>query len=322
MIRGDVELGQHSHVGMVRTENQDFFGYWEPEDDSTFETKGRLVVVCDGMGGHSGGEIASRLAVKTLIESYQASTGPIAETLRAAIEAANAAVWGEGDVKPDLRGMGTTCTALVHLRDTVYFGQVGDSRAYLIRGGAIKQMTKDHSLVQQLVDEGLLHPSEMESHPDKNVILRSMGVKPQVDADVSHIPIAVGDVFLLCSDGLSGLVSDPEMLQLVQAGALNGANMREICEMLVERANQYGGHDNVTVQLVKILSTSGAAAPPAPPPAPPPMALPATQPSMPVPRIEGDAAGADGLQRFLMGLVAGIIVGAGLTAVLMTALGD
>jgi len=235
-------------------------------------------------------------------------------------------------------------TAVVHRRDTVFFGQVGDSRAYLIRGGAMKQMTKDHSLVQQLVDEGLLHPSEMESHPDKNVILRSLGVKPQVDADVSHIPIADGDMFLLCSDGLSGLVTDPEMLQIVQAGVLNGAGMREICQHLVDRANAYGGHDNITVQLFKVLSTTSATTDTTPresvtqqftpeqvqasidqaraqagggPP------LPATQPSMPIPSIDGGggAGGDDGLRKFLMGVVAGLIVGAGLTAVLMAALG-
>src|SRR5690606_3392219 len=154
----------------------------------------------------------------------------VAEALRLAIERANAAVYAEGTRQPELRGMGTTVTALVHRRDMVYFGQVGDSRAYLIRGSAMKQMTKDHSLVQQLVDEGLLDASEMESHPDKNVILRSLGVKPEVEADVSHIPIAANDLFLLCSDGLSGLVTDDEMLRIVQAGQLNGGNLRQVAE--------------------------------------------------------------------------------------------
>ena len=206
-IREDVELGQHSHVGMARTENQDFFGYWEPDDDREFDLRGRLAVVCDGMGGHSGGEIASRMAVKAIIEAYKSSSEEnVSEALRAAIESANRTVYGEGVRLKELAGMGTTVTTVVQRRDMVYFGQVGDSRAYLIRGGQMKQMTKDHSLVQQLVDEGLLEASEMESHPDKNVILRSLGVKPQVDVDVSHIPIAASDLFLLCSDGLSGLV--------------------------------------------------------------------------------------------------------------------
>src|SRR5262245_41286514 len=157
---------------MARTENQDFFGYWEPDEDREFDLKGRLVVVCDGMGGHAGGEIASRFSVQTIIEVYKKdSSGNVEEALRAAIEAANAAIQREGHKEPKLAGMGSTCTALVHRRDMVYFGQVGDSRGYLIRNGKIKQMTKDHSLVQELVDQGLIDKSEMESHPDKNVIL-------------------------------------------------------------------------------------------------------------------------------------------------------
>ena len=258
-IRDDIDLGQHSHVGMARTANEDFFGYWEPDDDRTYDLKGRLVVVCDGMGGHTGGEIASRLAVKTVIEAYQSDPSDnVAEALRNSVEKANATVYGEGIRQPELKGMGTTVTALVQRRDMVYFGQVGDSRAYLIRGGQMKQMTKDHSLVQQLVDEGLLEASEMENHPDKNVILRSLGVKPQVDVDVSHIPVAASDTFLLCSDGLSGLVSDEKMNRIVSEGLQGGLSLRQVCERLVDEANAAGGHDNITVQLLRVKRTATA----------------------------------------------------------------
>jgi serine/threonine protein phosphatase PrpC len=256
-IRDDVEIGQHSHVGMARTENQDFFGYWEPDDDRSFDLKGRLAVVCDGMGGHSGGEIASRIAVKAIIENYeQSESDNIVESLRLAIEYANATVHGEGVRVPELMGMGTTVTAVVQRREMVYFGQVGDSRAYLIRAGQMKQMTKDHSLVQQLVDEGLLDASEMETHPDKNVILRSLGVKPEVEVDVSHIPIADQDMFLICSDGLSGLITDAEMLEIVLKGG--AGSLRAICEELVDAANNAGGHDNITVQIIRINQTASA----------------------------------------------------------------
>ncbi|MBI3725788.1 Stp1/IreP family PP2C-type Ser/Thr phosphatase [bacterium] len=255
-IRDDITLGQHSHVGMVRTENQDFFGFWEPDDDREFDLKGRIVVVCDGMGGHAGGEIASRLAVQTVLSEYQKDDcANIQETLRKAIERANAAIYKEAQREAKLMGMGSTCTTLVHRRDMVYFGQVGDSRCYLIRNGKIKQMTKDHSLVQELVDQGLLDKSEMESHPDKNVILRSMGVKPTVEADVSYIPAAVGDIYLLCSDGLSGPVSEQEMLGIVQA---SDGDLRAASERLIELANRYGGFDNITVQLVKVNRTDTA----------------------------------------------------------------
>lgn len=256
-IRSDIELGQHSHVGMARTENQDFFGYWESDDDREFDLRGRLAVVCDGMGGHSGGEIASRMAVQAIIDNYKASAADnISEALRHAIEEANRVVYAEGVRLKELAGMGTTVTAVVQRREMVYFGQVGDSRAYLIRGGQMKQMTKDHSLVQQLVDEGLLEESEMENHPDKNVILRSLGVKPEVEVDVSHIPIAKGDVFLVCSDGLSGLVTNEEILQVYLAGERSGKSLRGICEELIDRANAAGGHDNSTVQLLKIKETA------------------------------------------------------------------
>lgn len=256
-IREDVELGQHSHVGMARTENQDFFGYWESDDDREFDLRGRLAVVCDGMGGHSGGEIASRMAVEAIIDNYKASEADnVSEALRHAIETANRTVYGEGVRLKELAGMGTTVTAIVQRREMVYFGQVGDSRAYLIRGGQMKQMTKDHSLVQQLVDEGLLEESEMENHPDKNVILRSLGVKPEVDVDVSHIPIATGDAFLVCSDGLTGLVSNNEILKVFLDGERTGKSLRAICEELIDRANAAGGHDNSTVQLLKINKTA------------------------------------------------------------------
>lgn len=256
-IRSDIELGQHSHVGMARTENQDFFGYWESDDDREFDLRGRLAVVCDGMGGHSGGEIASRMAVQAIIDNYKASEADnISEALRSAIETANRVVYAEGVRLKELAGMGTTVTAVVQRREMVYFGQVGDSRAYLIRGGQMKQMTKDHSLVQQLVDEGLLEESEMENHPDKNVILRSLGVKPEVEVDVSHIPIAPGDVFLICSDGLSGLVSNEDILQAYRQGSREGKSLRAICEQLIDMANAAGGHDNSTVQLLKIKDTA------------------------------------------------------------------
>jgi hypothetical protein len=125
----------------------------------------------------------------------------------------------------------------------------------LIRNGKIKQMTKDHSLVQELVDQGLLDKSEMESHPDKNVILRSLGVKPQVEVDVSYVPVSVGDVYLICSDGLSGPVSEQEMLAIVQA---TDGDLRQASERLIELANKYGGFDNITVQLVKVANTETA----------------------------------------------------------------
>ena len=252
----DINIGQHTHVGMSRTRNEDFLGVWEPTEPTQLEARGRLLVVCDGMGGHNGGEIASRLAVKTILETYRDSAhADPTEGLRESVMRANAEVYAEAQ-KPGnrekLKGMGTTVTALVHRGDAIYLAQVGDSRAYLIRDNAIQQLTKDHSLVQQLVDEGLLAAEEMESHPDKNVILRSLGVKPDVEVDLSQATSQPGDTYLLCSDGLSGLVSSDELLGIVSAGLGQGTDLSAVCESLVERANSYGGHDNVTVQLLHL----------------------------------------------------------------------
>lgn len=337
-IREDIILGQHSHVGMARTANEDFFGYWESDDDRLFDLKGRLAVVCDGMGGHAGGEIASRLAVKTLIETYEKDpSDDVMDSLRRSIEKANSTVYNEG-LKPQntkLKGMGSTLTCVVQRRELIYFGQVGDSRCYLIRRGQIQQMTKDHSLVQQLVDEGLLDKSEMENHPDKNVILRSLGVKPSVDVDISYVAAEVGDVYLLCSDGLSGLVAEQEMLNIINTALKNGVkDLRKVCEQLVDLANKYGGHDNITVQLLQVVSTDsgktdtapketvtqsfsqdevaasiakaradaaarGKSPPPpkadaAAAPAAAPMAIPATTPAMPIPTLAETPKAASG----------------------------
>lgn len=335
---------------MARTANEDFFGYWEPDDDRAFDLKGRLVVVCDGMGGHIGGEIASRMAVKECISFYESSpSDDIVDNLRKSVERANAAVHGEARKQPELMGMGTTCTAMVHRRGVVYFGQVGDSRAYLLRGGAMKQMTKDHSLVQQLVDEGLLDESEMETHPDKNVILRSLGVKPEVEVDVSHVPIINDDLLLLCSDGLSGLVSDAEMLAIVNKGLADGGKLRQICESLIDAANAAGGHDNITVQILRVKTTESATTDTTPPetvtqsftpdevqesiakaraeaqargetpkPKPKPAAAStaSTDPMMPVPTVEAPAssgaAAAGGAGGLAIVLVLGLVLGLGI----------
>ncbi len=250
VVRDDIVFGSVSHVGMERTENQDFCGYYEPDDDNTLELKGRLFVVCDGMGGHAGGEIASRMGVEKIVECYYSDPGSnTIEAIKHAIEASSRNVWDKAQEQPALRGMGSTSVVMALKNNMAYFGHVGDSRAYIIRAGKIEQITKDHSLVQQMVDEGLLEASEMENHPDKNVILRSMGVKPEVDVDILYHPVEAGDIYLLCTDGLSGLVSDEEILNITLA---NEANPQEACQRLVDLANAYGGYDNTTVQIIRV----------------------------------------------------------------------
>lgn len=250
--RSDVLVGNLTHVGMERSENQDYYGYYEPESDEDFDLHGRLIIVCDGMGGHAGGERASRLAVEAMKETYSADkSGNLAEALRNAIAKANRAVWDEAVQKPELKGMGSTAVAIVVKHGTAWVGHVGDSRCYLVRDGQLHHLTKDHSLVQQMVEEGLLRAEDMESHPDKNVILRSMGVKPEVEVDVAEMQYQVGDIFVLSSDGLTGLVSDEECRQIVLA---HKDRPMEACQKLVDLANQYGGYDNITVQICRVMS--------------------------------------------------------------------
>jgi protein phosphatase len=265
-VRPDAQLGQFTHVGMVRTENQDALGYWEPEDDAEFERKGRLVVVCDGMGGVKGGRLAADLAIETILHFIRLDDGDeLGRALWSSIRAANSAVYRRSIEKgaDDLRGMGTTVTAIIHQGAQVYFGHVGDSRTYLIREGNLQQMTEDHSVVQQLVSEGKLDPAEAAAHEDRNELLRCLGPKPEVEVDVSYAECQPGDSYLLCSDGLTNYVSDEQILAIVQAGEHFGYDLDTVCKQLVDLANASGGHDNTTVQILRLVEPSEQAEDPA-----------------------------------------------------------
>ncbi|MGA7614044.1 MAG: Stp1/IreP family PP2C-type Ser/Thr phosphatase [Thermoanaerobaculia bacterium] len=250
-----VRAVQQTDVGRVRTENQDF-AILSGEDEVT-PTKGRLMVVADGMGGHRGGATASRLAADTIKRQYLASDSTdVALALRAALESANGAIFAEAQRNPDLRGMGTTCSALVVQENRAYIAHVGDSRVYLVRDSEIRQLTQDHSLVATMVREGLLTAQEAEVHPRRNVLQRSMGVAAEIEIDV-YDPFSVqpGDTFILCSDGLHGLVKEEEMKE-VAALAIDQAAAE-----LLRRALDRGAPDNVTLIVARVeeegtLSTS------------------------------------------------------------------
>jgi protein phosphatase len=237
---------------MERSVNQDYYGYYEPEDDAEYARRGRLIVVCDGMGGHAGGEVASQLAVNTIINSYRQSSGDVGQALKAAIEEANRAIWDKATAESGLKGMGTTAVGIVLKDGLFYAAHVGDSRCYLVRDNQLHHVTLDHSLVQQMVNEGLLRPEDMENHPEKNVILRSLGVKPEVEVELQPPqPFQVDDIFLLSSDGLTGLVSDQECFQVAM---MQRDNPMQACAQLIDLANKYGGYDNITVQMVRIMA--------------------------------------------------------------------
>jgi PPM family protein phosphatase len=221
-----------------------------------------LYVVCDGMGGHAGGETASRLAVQTvekeLISVRLRTDDPfaggaasddkrLADALQEAIEGACSVVFRTSRNQPELQGMGTTCIALLLHGDAAIVGHVGDSRAYLVREGGIRQLTEDHSLVNEQVRAGLLTPDEAKHSRLRNIITRSVGFEEDVVVDVAGFESRPGDRFLLCSDGLSNLVETEE----IRITLASERDPTEVCKSLVGLANERGGDDNVTVIAVE-----------------------------------------------------------------------
>lgn len=246
-------------VGRRRSGNEDSYDIWVSDGSGVEHAADTLIVVCDGMGGSNAGEVASRMAAETVVRVFTEDTsGDAARALGRAIEIANDEVHEHGRSRVDLNGMGTTCTAIALKGDEVSFGHVGDSRAYLIRNGRIRQITADHSLVAQLVARGQITPAEAKTDPRRNVVTRSVGVGPTVDVDAEHMPepLEVGDTLLICSDGLHGQVTDDEMAELASGESLDRA-----CRELIALANDRGGPDNITVVLARLESDDPEDAP-------------------------------------------------------------
>jgi len=202
-----------------------------------------LFAVADGMGGAQAGEIASKLAATVLEDTDSGSlSGP--ERVASLIQEANRRVHERSNTDPATSGMGTTMTVALVESDGVVIGHVGDSRAYLVRDGGIEQITEDHSLVNELVKTGRLSSGEAETHPQRSVITRAVGTDPDVDVDSFIVDARAGDVFLLCSDGLTDMVSDDEILAAVQE---HRNDLKRLTKALVSAANRGGGEDNITV---------------------------------------------------------------------------
>ena len=223
--------------GRVRRRNEDAFVVDPP-----------LFAVADGMGGAQAGEVASRLAATAFREYREADELAPEERVQAIIKEANRRIYDRARVDSQVSGMGTTVTAALLTDGRVVIGHVGDSRAYRIRDGRLEQLTEDHSLVADLMRSGRLTPEEAEGHPQRSVITRALGTDPDVDVDTLVIEAEAGDLFLLCSDGLSTMVSDDKVLETVErAGSLDDA-----ARNLVRAANSGGGEDNVTVVLFRL----------------------------------------------------------------------
>ena len=251
----DVKAFGLTHVGRQRQHNEDAF---------LVEDEARLFLVADGMGGHAAGEIASRIAVDSISEfilhtkeddgtwphAYDEHFTRSTNRLMAALRMANTRVLEAMRKDARLRGMGTTVVSCLVEEGTVSVAHVGDSRAYLIRDGEISRVTNDHSWVFEQVQAGMLTEAEAEKHPLRNVITRALGGALQVTPDASEIEAKTGDLVLLCSDGLTGMVPESEILRIVTS---NNGDLEKACQQLIDAANERGGLDNVTAVLVKAI---------------------------------------------------------------------
>jgi PPM family protein phosphatase len=212
-----------------------------------------LFAVADGMGGARGGEIASRLAAAALREDDTGASGE--ERVIGLIQEANRRVYERSSEDSDASGMGTTVTVALVEDGGVTIGHVGDSRAYLIRGDSLEQLTDDHSLVAELVRSGRLSPEEAEAHPQRSVITRALGTDPDVDVDTLSVAAEPGDIFLICSDGLTSMVDDDTILDIVER---NHGSLESAAKELIGTANRSGGEDNITVVFFEIAAEGAA----------------------------------------------------------------
>jgi PPM family protein phosphatase len=240
-------------VGRKRDHNEDSF---------LIDEDLKLYVVADGMGGHAGGGTASRIAVETIdtelrqVRSSQGSVldertplqdSPVPEAIRAAVERACMAIYSKAQEDDRLKGMGTTVISLLMKDEQAFFAHVGDSRAYLVRGDLIQQISEDHSLVNEQIKAGMITPEEAKHSKYKNIITRSVGFEEEVQVDVMGLLSEPGDVFILCSDGLANMMEDTEILEVVRHVPLT-----DVPKTLVDLANERGGDDNITVVVVQV----------------------------------------------------------------------
>lgn len=241
--------------GLVRTLNEDAAVWVTPPEHEAASSRGSLALVADGMGGHAAGEVASALAADVVRRLYYDLDGPIPESLTKAFTAANRAILDYAAEHPECKGMGTTCTVLAFHDGKAWLAHIGDSRAYLLRDGKLTQLSQDQTLVAKLVKEGTLTQEEADHSPMHNVILQALGTsanfKPIIGA--KGLPLQLGDIFILCSDGVCNLVPDAKIAQVAAR-----LPPQEACHALIEAALAAGGHDNASLG---IFSVTARAAP-------------------------------------------------------------
>ncbi len=261
-----LHLFGRTDVGQIREHNEDNFlvanltrksrSLAEADRRQELGQDGIVLGVCDGMGGAAAGEVASQLAVDTIYERLSTAQAPrdhdeLAQRLVHAVEEAGARIFAEARADRSRRGMGTTSTIAALMDRRLFVAQVGDSRAYMLRGDTFKQISRDQSLVTQLIEAGQLTEEEAETFEHNNIILQALGTSETVQVDLTFIDLCEGDTLLICSDGLSGMVKNTEMREVL----LGTADPVEACRVLIEKANQAGGHDNITVIVARFSGT-------------------------------------------------------------------
>ena len=253
-LQGKIQIVGFTDTGRVRQNNEDSIGY-----DSVLG----LLVLADGMGGHLGGEVASTVSVDTIIQSVQqtlpsiktgqidASTGYSMESvcIQQAIEQANDVIYKRSSNEAELRGMGTTIVVMLFYDNRFSLAHIGDSRCYRYRGQKMEQITKDHSLLQELIDRGFYTPEEARTSLNKNLVTKALGIDPTISPDLQEELVMKNDVYLLCSDGLTDLVEDEYISLTIKRFS---DNLEEAAKQLISKANQNGGKDNISVILCRI----------------------------------------------------------------------
>jgi serine/threonine protein phosphatase PrpC len=246
-----VKFVARSEIGHARENNEDKFDFYEPDEEPLLAARGSVYLVCDGMGGHNAGQIASELAAKQFLHAYYHLGGTAQEAARHAILQAHHYIAEMASKIPSRYGMGTTLTALILKQDEGILAHVGDSRCYRLREGVFEPLSRDHTLVARLVEQGILTPEQAKYHPQRNVIRQAVGVadpSEPLEPDIETFPLQAGDLYLLCSDGLTDMVDDAEIEAILRDEPPTRAAWR-----LVDRALANGGRDNITAVLVQIL---------------------------------------------------------------------
>lgn len=236
-------------IGNIRQNNEDDAAFIYPAESATCEKKGAMLILADGMGGYNSGEVASNMAIDRVSNLYYASRGTSGETLRAAMNGANEAIRQAGAANVRHEGMGTTCTLVLVRGDAIDVAHVGDSRAYHMRAGTLDRLTKDHTYVQYLLARGMISDEEASTHPKRNLLMQALGSNGGIEPDIRWcaMPLLPDDLILLCSDGLYEYLADAE----IEAYLAGQENLEKAAETLIGEAKRRGGHDNITVALLK-----------------------------------------------------------------------